>query len=283
MAEVPDIVQCATSNNKVTGAESEETPVLPSENAENLTMDAEDSLPAVPTPSTIAEGASSFIPPDSGASAEYEVNDNMPVSKRIEMLEEQELIMARRNAGNFYSMLLALYFADLDFQKSRICRLRVEAMLVRPDPQLKTMMIMAKRLEEREFGAALNAAKEINGASVPLRKVISAVEERLRLYILVLVQISYVSIDLGRLAEMLDIPPLKLPEILNGYGWVVSPNNFVYPRMSQEFTAALDAQKKTPFGPVCLKTTKGVEKKCPILGPAEALKSLAKFVSSMET
>lgn len=283
MTDVPDIVHCTTtSNSKITVMSAGETSAQAFVNGDTLSMDAEDSLPAIATPSAVVEGTTSIAPSDAAAEVEYVFDDNAPLLERIERLKQQELLFLRKSGSGFYAMLIAYYFASFDWQQVRLCRMRIEALFNRKDKQLTTFANIARNLEQRKFGAALRLCKETDFMANSLRKLMLEVQERLFLYILLLVQNSYISLEASRLAEMLDVSPVNLPEVIRRFGWTISNNGFVYPIMSQEFAAVLEERKKSPFGVISLTALSETQKSCS-RSSDEELESLANFVASMET
>lgn len=72
-------------------------------------------------------------------------------------------------------------------------------------------------------------------------------------------------------------------QVAERFGWIISNNGFVYPKMSSEFSAALEVKKNTPFGEISLCPLNTTRKYSFCKNPDENLKDLASFVASMET
>uniref|UniRef100_A0A0N5AKY8 CSN8_PSD8_EIF3K domain-containing protein n=1 Tax=Syphacia muris TaxID=451379 RepID=A0A0N5AKY8_9BILA len=271
MAEASDVVLCLSSN--ISNASFEQAMLEESDNDRNLPMDADDSL---------ATASASVASP----LAEFGfLNENISLLKEIENLKQRELLVACRKDSNFYSALVAHCFASFNWQKIKMCRMRIEALFNPDDRQLGLLIKIARNLEEHRFGMALKICKELDCKTSALklsREIMFEVQERLQLYVMLLVQRSYNNIEIESLAEMLDIPVASLPQLLNRLGWSVN-SEYVYPIMSQEFVKILEGRKNSLFGEISLNDISEPFNALSFKSFDEELEYLANFIALMES
>ncbi|VDK54201.1 unnamed protein product [Anisakis simplex] len=134
---------------------------------DNLTMDAEDSLPAI----HLQSGAGSGVGDEPGqvlttvqppSPSQMETNDELSFGTQIMMLEQKELQTenVEELSAQFYSQLLAYYLIEQNWVKARLCRMRANA--CSNDAQLSVIIAISKHLENGETGAALKLIKSYN-------------------------------------------------------------------------------------------------------------------------
>lgn len=283
MSEVPDIAQNVVAETKESISPPAEIPaVVPSAAVadENLTMDAEDSLPAIPLQESSVPAAdnASDMPATFMEETAQEISfaqSGAPFAEQVAAMERKEFEICNREISpSFYSQLITCYLVQQNFQKAKFCRMRAENLA---NEELKTVIAISKYLENRQTGPALKLIKSANFSDC-LRELMCELRIRVSLSTAILIERSYKNIEARRLCEMFDAEN-SLEEVLNYTGWTLSQDGFVEISLTPQLQALIDERNKSYYGP--LSSSKPADS-CVIKSSMETLNELARFSSFLE-